>query len=62
MHYQANATTVYQFGQPFVVIADSVEQRRMVETRARLLWLDHWETKDHEWQKLDSIHADDWLL
>jgi len=62
MNYKhANATSIKQFGQWFIVNADSVEQRLKVEAKARVLWLDNREPTLWEWENLESISADEWL-
>lgn len=57
----SNSTAVKQFGQWFVVLADTVAQRIQVEAKARVLWLDYREPTLYEWENLESVHADEWL-
>ncbi|WP_274644131.1 hypothetical protein [Pseudomonas serbica] len=61
MTIHANATAIKQFGQWFVVTAETVDERRKVEARANLLWVDHREPTLQEWESLETITASQWL-
>lgn len=57
----ANGVTVRAYGENFLVKASSVEERRMVEERAKQLWLEFREPSLWEWENLNEVTAEEWL-